>query len=403
MSIFDIASAVCFIIDFIVCIISIINMATAKRFLAALLLVAVVMAAVASASADDPGVEMPGIVQLTKTNFKQLVGKKQAALVEFYAPWCGHCKQMAGEFATLGAAFQRSTTAKDLLVIGKVDATQERDLGKDYGVTGFPTILFFPAGSTKPVKYESGRTADDFVKFLSEKVPSLQMSVPQEVQYATELTMANFNAVAKDPSKSVLVMFYAPWCGHCKALKPKYSQLAKIYENDEDVVIARVDADNSRNKPLAAEYGVTGFPTIIFFPKGDNAKTVEYKGGRDIEDFLSFVNERAGTNRLANGDLSWDHGVVEALSKAVAVVAWAKEDDIAAAVEKVRTAAAALPESLSTAYYVKTAERVAEKSGQFIGTELARLQRTLDGAVTGARRDNMLIRMNILSAISKEL
>jgi protein disulfide-isomerase A6 len=375
-----------------------------KQFLTLVLLATALLAVLASASAEDPGVEMPGIVQLTKSNFKQLVGKKQAALVEFYAPWCGHCKHMAPEYAALGKAFQNSKNAKDLIMIGKVDATEENDLGKEYGITGFPTILYFPAGSTKPEKYESGRTAEDFVKFLSEKVSGLQLHLPQEVNYATELTAANFDTVAKDPTKSVLVMFYAPWCGHCKALKPKYSQVAKIYENDADIVIARIDADNAKNKPIAAQYNVRGFPTIYFFPKGEDAKPVEYNSGREIEDFLNFVNQQAGTHRLVNGDLSWDYGVVEELSKAAAAIAWEETAEAkAAAVEKVKALTSKVAQADAAAYYVKAAERIAEKGGEYVSTELDRLKRTLDGAVTGLRRDNMLLRMNILTAISKQL
>lgn len=374
-----------------------------KRFATLLVLTAAFLAALVSAD-EDPGANMPGVVQLTKSNFNELVGKKQAALVEFYAPWCGHCKSMAPEYATLGAAFQRSKNAKDLIIIGKVDTTEERDLGDKFGVTGFPTILYFPAGSMKPVTYDSERTADAFVKFLTGKVPGLQLNVLKEMNYATELTATNFDQVAKDPTKSVLVMFYAPWCGHCKALKPKYNQVAKIYENDADVVIARIDADNAKNKAIASQYNVHGFPTIFFFPKGEKTEPEEYKSGRDVEDFLKFVNERAGTHRLANGDLSWDYGVVEALSKAAASVARAEgEEAKATAVEAVKAAADKLPESTSTTYYVKVAERIAKKGSDYVSTELARLQRTLDGSMTGPRRDNMLIRVNILTAISKEL
>ncbi|KPA86784.1 putative mitochondrial protein disulfide isomerase [Leptomonas pyrrhocoris] len=375
-----------------------------KRFVVLLLLATAILAVLASAQAEDPGVEMPGIVQMTKSSFNELVGKKKAALVEFYAPWCGHCKHMAPAYTELGAAFLRSSRAKDLLVIGKVDSTQEQELGKRFDVKGFPTILYFPAGSTTPVKYEGLRTADDFVKFLSSKIPGLLMSLPQEPQFAVDLTPDNFDAVALDPTKSALVMFYAPWCGHCKALKPKYSQLAKIYENDADVVIARIDADDKANKAVAERYDVHGFPTIYFFPKGENAKPEEYKSGREIEDFLTFVNERAGTHRLANGDLSWDFGVIEELSKAVASVAVSEGTEAtASAVEQVKEMAAKLGDSPSTGYYVKTAERIAEKGGESVSTELARLQRTLDGAVKGARRDNMLLRVNILTAISKQL
>lgn len=376
------------------------------RFAAALVLVLAAFAVVASCAGEggDPGVEMKGVVQMNMASFNELVGKERAALVEFYAPWCGHCKSMAGDYAALGQAYSRSKNAKDMLVVAKVDGTEHRDLGKRFEVTGFPTILFFPAGSSTPVKYQGGRTADEFVGYLTSQIKGLQLSVPQEPQFATELQSTNFDELVKDPSKAALVMFYAPWCGHCKALKPTYSEVAKVFANEKDVVIARINADAADNKAIAAAYDIKGFPTVYFFPKGADAKPIEYKEGRELEDFVTFVNEHAGTHRLLNGDLSWDFGVVDALSVAVARVAQNGVGAAAqAALADVKAAAEKAGESESVAYYVKAAERIAEKGADYVATELARLQRTLDGSVAGERRDNMLKRVNILTAIQKSL
>jgi len=45
-----------------------------------------------------------------------------------------------------------------------------------------------------------------------------------------------------DETKDVLVEFYAPWCGHCKALEPKYDELAKKLAYNKNIVIAKIDA-----------------------------------------------------------------------------------------------------------------------------------------------------------------
>ena len=55
-------------------------------------------------------------------------------------------------------------------------------------------------------------------------------------------------------------------CGHCKRLAPAYEEVGKAYENSDDVLIAKVDAD--ADKALSKRFGVTGFPTLKFFPKG---------------------------------------------------------------------------------------------------------------------------------------
>jgi len=64
------------------------------------------------------------------------------------APWCGHCKQLAPEYA--GAA-QHLIETKTSIKLGKVDATIESDLAEKFGIRGYPTLKFFKNG--KPVDY----------------------------------------------------------------------------------------------------------------------------------------------------------------------------------------------------------------------------------------------------------
>ncbi|CAF4690914.1 unnamed protein product, partial [Rotaria magnacalcarata] len=54
--------------------------------------------------------------------------------VEFYAPWCGHCRNLAPEWK------RAATALKGIVKIGAVDADSHKSLGQQYGVSGFPTI-----------------------------------------------------------------------------------------------------------------------------------------------------------------------------------------------------------------------------------------------------------------------
>jgi protein disulfide-isomerase A6 len=68
-------------------------------------------------------------------------------------------------------------------------------------------------------------------------------------------------------------------------------------------IVANIDADDQKNKPVAQRYGVSGFPTIKFFPRG-STEPVAYEGGRGEEDFVNFLNEKCGTQRAVGGGLS---------------------------------------------------------------------------------------------------
>lgn len=100
------------------------------------------------------------------------------------------------------------------------------------------------------------------------------------------LNDANFSEIIGD--KVAFVKFFAPWCGHCKAMASDWEQLAGDFENNPDVIIAEVDctADDSPN--VCAEQGIEGFPTLKY---GDPAFMESYEGGRDYDSLSDFAKK----------------------------------------------------------------------------------------------------------------
>ncbi|CAI7927194.1 unnamed protein product [Closterium sp. NIES-54] len=74
---------------------------------------------------------------------------------------------------------------------------------------------------------------------------SVQPPAPPPSHVVT-LSPNNFDAVVLNPTKFVLVEFYAPWCSFCQDLAPAYEQLGRAFRDEEKVVIAKLDASKHR-------------------------------------------------------------------------------------------------------------------------------------------------------------
>ncbi|EFJ34965.1 hypothetical protein SELMODRAFT_142613 [Selaginella moellendorffii] len=88
----------------------------------------------------------------------------------------------------------------------------------------------------------------------------------------------------------IVVEFYAPWCGHCKKLAPEYEKAATALK-EHNIVLAKVDANEEKNKKIASDYEIRGFPTLKIIRKGT---VEEYKGPRDADGIVSYLKKQAG-------------------------------------------------------------------------------------------------------------
>jgi protein disulfide-isomerase A1 len=152
----------------------------------------------------------------------------------------------------------------------------------------------FPFDQTKEI---NAANIEKFVdSFLDGSLaPSIKSEPIPETQEGpvTVVVAHNYKDVIMDEDKDVLIEFYAPWCGHCKSLAPKYEQLASAYAPLSDkVTIAKCDATLND-----VDDDIKGFPTIKLYPAGKKDSPVSYSGDRSIESLVEFIKEN-GTHGI---------------------------------------------------------------------------------------------------------
>ncbi|XP_017776096.1 PREDICTED: protein disulfide-isomerase A6 [Nicrophorus vespilloides] len=241
------------------------------------------------------------VIDLTPSNFDRLVvNSDEIWIVEFYAPWCGHCKQLVPEY-------QKAATAlKGVVKVGAVNADEHRSIGGQYSVQGFPTIKIFGANKQKPEDFNGARTADALIDAalaaIKSKVKGKHGSSSGgssgggsgNADDVIELTDSNFDKLVLQSEDMWLVEFFAPWCGHCKNLAPHWAKAAT--ELKGKVKLGALDATVHTLK--AQKYGIRGYPTIKVFAPGkkDSDSMQEYDGGRTGSEIVNWAMDKLAEN-----------------------------------------------------------------------------------------------------------
>uniref|UniRef100_A0AAV1TCQ0 Thioredoxin domain-containing protein n=1 Tax=Peronospora matthiolae TaxID=2874970 RepID=A0AAV1TCQ0_9STRA len=223
-------------------------------------------------------------------------------LVEFYAPWCGHCKELAPEYKKAAKALA------GVVNVAAIDCQENEGFVQEFAVTGYPAIMIFGEDKTKPTLFDGDRTAKGIVEAAltaSRRVVKARLDDGTEEKKrksrseakkkrkasgkssVVQLTDATFDGMVLNSGDVWLVEFYAPWCGHCKALAPEWEQAASNLKGS--VKLGALEA--TVNEEKTTEYGIQGFPSIkVFGPNAMGpADAQDYTGERTASAITDFA------------------------------------------------------------------------------------------------------------------
>lgn len=204
-----------------------------------------------------------GVLVVTNDNFESVIQDNEFVLLEFYAPWCGHCKALAPEYAK---AAKKLEEIKSPIKLGKVDATVETQLAEKHGVRGYPTLKFYRKGVS--IDYTGGRQVDDIINWLNKKTGPPAKDLP-----------------SVDEAKAFIEAHDVAIVGFFKDVKCDAAKVFLEVGNAVDDHVFGITSADETFKEYDIEDG-----KIVLFKKFDEGKAVYDKEVtlKDVQNFISI-------------------------------------------------------------------------------------------------------------------
>jgi len=253
-----------------------------------------------------------------------------AVMVEVYAPWCGHCKELAPIYESFA---QQMKDEKRKIMVYKFNGDANKIPFDGFDYKGFPSI-FFVTKTAKSVEKVEARTLTDLVGFVNSKRIEKESATPissskaskesatpkssskaskasktddantkkmtdlladfksqpvptQQSNPVLTVVLRNFIDVVFQEGKNCVLMVYSKKCGHCKALKEPFNQFAEQMAHRQDLVVARMDGEDN-DLPVAG-FQMKGYPTIFFVPQGSHEPSKTFIGDSALYNLQQFL------------------------------------------------------------------------------------------------------------------
>nr|BAN42054.1 thioredoxin domain-containing protein C13F5.05, putative [Entamoeba invadens] len=195
----------------------------------------------------------------TKKDLPALESSTSATILMLYAPWCGHCKHLAPEFA----AAAKEVNGK--AIFAAVDCEVEKEICGQFGVQGFPTVKLFSAQKTHskrtPKDYNGPREAKAIIGTMYDMIPDWVNKLPEK--FETENNVILFS----DKPKRTLML---------KSLAMHFAGVLNFYDAQKE------------NEEAVKRFGVTEYPSLFVEVKGEIKK---YEGKLEMNAIMAFLSQ----------------------------------------------------------------------------------------------------------------
>ncbi|ORX36460.1 thioredoxin-like protein [Kockovaella imperatae] len=242
--------------------------------------------------------------QLTEDNFRASTARG-LWLVEHYSPKCnrGHCRAFAPTWQRLAKRFQHLERLSGTYM-AQVNCLAQGDLCNRNEIKYYPQLVLYSDG-TALSSYTGDRSFEDLSRFIEQHSATYVQDHLKATETGSEQNSSASShnqdgkvvetdgdgLVALKSAGPVLVDFYAPWCPHCKQLRPIYEELATELRGKMNIAAINCDA----HPALCKEYGIKGFPTIRLF---DGATSKDMTGARTLAKMKEFALKSVKTNAV---------------------------------------------------------------------------------------------------------